>query len=446
MSTAFILAGHGSHITPETAGVVWRHVDRLRAEGRADEVTAAFWKEMPSFHRVLATLTADDVTIVPMFTASGYFTHTVIPAEMGLTGALTRRGGRVIRCTPPLSEHPRLFAIVRARVEAALSAHDLAREHTAVVVIGHSTRRSPESRRATEAQADRLRAEGAAGEVVAVYLDDTPEIPELYALTTQPNVIAVPFFLAAGSHVTIDVPHAIGLAEGQNHAVIQGRSVIYTPPIGMGDDLLDMVITLAADAGAPLYPMRAGTAWDAFPTAGRDALITAVHVSGGLRFGGLWLTPDAVCVWGDEGAQQAIDTPAALRARVREQPFRSLAVADDLPGGWRVAIRHPHQLHAVVETVYPGAVADWAARDDDGFAAPLEATLARQTGMYRALSRLSQAEVTHVVGQVCGGCVRHPTWHDGRSTDELPCHEACNHWLSAAQSLTYPAHEAEAYP
>ena len=39
----------------------------------ADEVTAAFWKELPSFHTVIDSLEADEITIVPLFTAQGYF-------------------------------------------------------------------------------------------------------------------------------------------------------------------------------------------------------------------------------------------------------------------------------------------------------------------------------------------------------------------------------------
>src|SRR5688572_3717410 len=101
--TALILAGHGSHISPETAGLVWRCVDAMRLWGAANEITAALWKETPSFHEVFNTLTADEITIVPLFTAQGYFTQTVIPAEMGLDGPVTVRDGRTIRYTEALS-------------------------------------------------------------------------------------------------------------------------------------------------------------------------------------------------------------------------------------------------------------------------------------------------------------------------------------------------------
>jgi len=157
LTTALILAGHGSHISPHTAGLIWRHVDRLRAMGIADEVTAAFWKEMPSFHTVLNSVSAQDITIVPMFTARGYFTQTVIPAEMGLEGAVTQRDGRVIRYTRTLGEHPYLSTVVQLRVETAIQTFALPRDQTAVAIIGHSTRRNPESRQATETQAQNLR-------------------------------------------------------------------------------------------------------------------------------------------------------------------------------------------------------------------------------------------------------------------------------------------------
>src|SRR3954467_9379014 len=146
--TALVLAGHGSHISPETAGVVWQQVDKLRALNAADEVTAAFWKETPSFHQVIDTLAADDVTVVPLFTAQGYFTQTVIPAEMGLSGSLTERDGRTIRYTPTLSEHPYLARVVRERVATAIAQNGTDPSEIAVAIIGHGTRRSAESRRA----------------------------------------------------------------------------------------------------------------------------------------------------------------------------------------------------------------------------------------------------------------------------------------------------------
>ncbi len=447
--TGIVLAGHGSHISAQTASIVWEQVDRLRALNAADEITAAFWKEAPSFQTVLDTLTADDITIVPLFTAHGYFTRTVIPTEMELTGAITRRAGRTIRYTEPLGAHPRLSDIVWARVVDAMRDLGVAADATAVAVIGHSTRRHPESRAATEAHAAALRELGIAAQVVAVYLDDTPEIADVYTLTDAPNLIAVPYFLALGSHVTIDVPGELGLASGETRATIHGRTVIYAPPVGIDAGLTDMILDLAGIENADSIKQvsqRHAPAWSGFPTAGRAALIEAGQRAGTLTFGELRLTRDCIHVEGDPAPNDTIRDPATLRARVREMPFRPLATSRDLPRGWRVEIDTPAMLHAVVETVYPGAVADWAAAVAGTLPVrALAATIARQTGNYRALSALDTAACAGLVARVCGGCVRHPTWHDAAKRDAvgaqhdssaraeiIPCPEACNVWLSAA--------------
>ncbi len=435
MTTALVLAGHGSHISPNTAGVVWAVVDQLRALGVADEVTAAFWKEVPSFHRVLDTLISDDVTIVPLFTARGYFTQTVIPAEMGLDGNLTRRDGRILRYARSLGEHPYLSQIVRRRVEGALEQFGLDAGHTAVAVIGHGTKRSAESRVAAEEQAARLRASRLVAEVVSVYLDDEPNIPDAYRLTSAPHLIAVPYFVASGSHTSLDLPGELGLKPQQTVGEVQGRTVYYTSPVGDDHTLCDLALDLAREAGAPLYPPRDCSPWDKFPAAGRDALVEEVLTTGSMQFGQLALSASSVRVVGDQPNTVELKNPSSLRARVREQPFRPLPTSRDLPGGWRVEIRDPSMLHAVVETVYPGAVADWAANRRGAFRSTgLAEAAARQTGMFRELGSLDGAKQSRLVADVCGNCVRHPTWFHGSSPAHVvPCPEPCNYWMSKAR-------------
>ena len=428
--TALVLAGHGSHISPQTAGIVWEQVDHLRALNIADEVTAAFWKETPSFHQVIDTLTADDITLVPLFTAQGYFTQTVIPAEMGLSGALTRRDRRTLRYTPTLSEHPYLTQTVRQRIADALAETGASSDDAAVAIIGHGTRRSPESRRATLAQAEQAR--DLAAESLAVFLDDAPSIPDIYRLTSKPLIIAVPFFLALGSHTTIDVPGELGLAAGETSAQINGRTVYYTLPVGVGGDLDRVILEIARTAGAPLRDPTPGSGWDGFPAAGRDELIEAVRAAGWIEFGELTLSlhevrPTEIDV---SGEIIEISDPAALRDHVRREPFRPLATSTDLPRDWVVRIDRRAQIHAVVETIYPGAVADWARRENLPIT-PLDSLAARQTGMYRKIDQVPPEQQAEIVTQVCGRCIRQPTWYNG-VREPIPCVEACNFWMSRA--------------
>jgi sirohydrochlorin cobaltochelatase len=440
MTTGLVLAGHGSHLSPHTAELVWQQVDALRALGVADEVTAAFWKEQPSFSQVLDTLSASDITVIPLFTAQGYFTQTVIPTEMGLHGERTTQQGRLIRYTRTLGEHPYLEQVVHQRVADALHALSVPSDQVTVAIIGHSTRRNTESRQATERQVDSLRAARLVKEVIAVYLDDQPSIPQIYALSNTPHLIAVPFFLANGSHTTLDVPAQLGLAAGQQIGEVQGHQVYYTPPVGTESGLQAALLGLAAAAGAPLYTERPVRAWAGFPSVGRAELASAVAQAGVLHFGQLRLTAHEVRPIGDSSFQ-TFYTPSALRNYLRQPTsgFRPLATANDLPTGWRVAIEDADMLHAVVETVYPSAAALWAAARNGTLSLnSLEATCARQTGAFRALASLSAA-AQHAVS-ACANCAAHPLWlnqHTAQAWDGLPCAEPCNMWLSQAlQALT----------
>ncbi|HRE49516.1 MAG TPA: CbiX/SirB N-terminal domain-containing protein [Aggregatilineales bacterium] len=445
--TALILAGHGSHISAETAGVIWRAVDAIRVRGAADEVTAAFWKESPSFHAVFASLTATDITVIPLFTARGYFTKTVIPAEMGLHGALTKRDGRLIRYAKPLSAHPTLGTIVRERALSGIRRANVPPDQIAIAVIGHSTRRDPASRRATEDQAAALRALSIAAEVVAVFLDDAPSIPDVYTLTASPTLIAVPFFLAEGSHAALDVPARLGLERGQREGLINGRRLIYTDPVGTGESLVEIILDLAVAGGAALKTPSSAGFWCGFPQAGGNALIKAVEAAGVLPLGDLILS-STEGVFAKDGQNNAlaeiITTPDALRTRLRQPQsrFRPLPTAADLPRGWHVPLSSLADLPAVVETIYPGVVADWAAGRDGTFrAGSFGAAIARQTGMFRGLAEMSHARQGEIVASVCGRCVRRPTWFNGE-LGAIPCAEPCNVWLSEANAVLSTTQEA----
>ena len=289
---ALILAGHGSHISAETAGVVWTYVDRLRRMGVAAEITACFWKEQPAFSQVLDSVAADDVVVVPVFTAQGYFTREVLPAEMGLTGALTLRGKRRIHLTRTVGEHQLLDAIVDDRLRQAIKSAGLQPKETAAVIIGHGTPRNRNSRAAARAQAERLRAQGWLNEVVAVYLDDEPAIPSIYNDTSSPNIIALPYFLAEGSHVTQDVPRALGLTAGQNAQSVNGRVVHYCEPVGADESVCDVILELARETGLAFKLRERAGDWTGFPTAGRATLLNALKREGRLRFGQVTLSQD----------------------------------------------------------------------------------------------------------------------------------------------------------
>ena len=444
--SALILAGHGSHISPNTAGVVWSYVDSLRALGAAEEVTACFWKEPPALNQVLDTVAATQVYVVPVFTARGYFTSSVIPSEMALQGPVTRRDGKQIILTRPLGEHPALTRVVRNIVRARIDEYQLDPADTAVAIIGHGTRRNPNSRDTTRYQANSLRDMNWVGEVVDVYLDDEPDIPSLYRRTRAGNIIALPYFLAPGSHVSIDVPRALGLSSLAAPQTVAGRKVFYTQSLSSAP-ICSAIHDLALEAGLPLRQVAATDPWSGFPKVGRELLIKAlkqkkkvkknrISKENPLRFGPVMVTEKRVWHCSNDENSVALSSAAQLRSRLRENPvrsFRLLPTATDLPSGWQVDLEQPWQAHAVLETVYPGLVADWALQRQGKFAAePLEGTSERQVGMFKGIHNLAAALLEQTVAKVCGACVRQPTWWMDEPDAELPCKAACNLWLSRA--------------
>ena len=435
---ALILAGHGSHISPRTAGIVWDCADRLRRCAAADEITACFWKEPPSFRHALDTIRARQVVVVPVFTARGYFTQTVIPTEMGLDGAVTRKSGKIIHLTPAIGEHPLLDEIVQKRVQDTLASQQLPLCETAVAVIGHGTPRNPQSRDAARRQAQLIRRQIAALDVVDVYLDDQPDIPSIYDSTRAENIIALPYFLASGSHVSQDVPQALGLMENTFPERIKGRNVFYTEPVGSVDNLCDIILALARGTGLPFDIQTRGGAWSGFPKVGQDSLTQALNDGKTLDVGQVRITRHRVSPIDETSDSRPLSSPAALRDFIREAPFRPLPTRRDLPTGWHVELDHPAQAHAVIDTIYPTLAADWSAQKHGRFAAEsLRLTAARQPGMFRHIDKLPARVLEKTIKTVCGDCIRQPVWWHGSASEstDLPCKSACNIWLSRAKDM-----------
>ena len=435
---ALILAGHGSHISANTAGIVWNYVDRLRRQRVADEITACFWKEQPAFSQVLDTVEAEDVIIVPVFTAKGYFAGEVIPAEFRLDGELTIRGDRRIHLTPTVGEHPQLRSIVETRLRETVEQYGLPPADTAAAIIGHGTRRNRNSRDTAHHQAERIHALDWLSEVVDVYLDDEPDIPSVYRNTRAANIIALPYFLAGGSHVTHDVPRALGISELESVNHVNGRSVFYCEPVGSDETICQVILELARDAGLPLAPSAGSGAWTGFPRAGRSVLLQALESGRILRFGQISVSKTSVRHSDASSDSKGFASPAALRAYLRDDPFRPLATSADLPGGWHVNLAQPEGAHAVLETVYPGLIADWAAKQCGALKTEsLRDIGTRQNGLFRDIHKLPKRVIKTAMDKICGNCIRQPVWWPGfqETGDQLPCPSACNLWLSSARQL-----------
>lgn len=144
--------------------------------------------------------------------------------------------------------------------------------------------------------------------------------------------------------------------------------------------------------------------------------------------------------------------------------YRPLKTAPNLRHGWSLLLSDVAAVRVALDLFYPGRLPAYLAwQRGELQTTPLRATLARQTGMYRAAASISDAQADELVGNFCrsdGGCLRTILWardaagatpstllppqkfdprHDqtGRGELAIPllCQEPCNLLVAAARKV-----------
>lgn len=252
--SALVIVGHGSTLNPDSSAPTWDLADQIEQRGVFGEVHCAFWKEEPSLRQVLHCVDRPDIYVVPNFISEGYFTQTVIPRELGVTGPVTVEGGRVVRYCAPVGSHPRMTDLLLQR--AAAVAPGVPPTETSLFIVGHGTGLNDNSAVAAKREVDRIRQTGKYAEVLSAYMEEEPLISKWDALSTQPNVVVVPFFIADGLHSYEDIPVLLGIAEqslgaasanrnavfARNPYELRGRKLYYASSIGTEPGFADLIL------------------------------------------------------------------------------------------------------------------------------------------------------------------------------------------------------------
>ena len=94
--------------------------------------------------------------------------------------------------------------------------------------------------------------------------------------------------------------------------------------------------------------------------------------------------------------------------------YRPLKTAPSLRRGWRLELATVEELRRSLDYFYPGRLAVFAAwKSGQLKTTPLRETLDRQSGMYRAAAKISDAQIDDLVANFCrsdGGCLRTILW------------------------------------
>jgi sirohydrochlorin cobaltochelatase len=254
---ALVLVGHGSTVNPDSSAPTHDHARTIRERGIFREVHACFWKEQPSLREVLRQVESEEVYVVPNFISEGYFTRTVIPRELELTGPMTRRGRHTLKYCAPVGSHPGMTDALLHR--ARETAPEVDPSETSLFIVGHGTDLNDNSAMAAKEQTARIAARGEYAEVLSAYMEEAPRIADWDRLSRQPNVVVVPFFIADGLHSYEDIPVLLGIESTagvpasraevfrRNPYSLRGRRLYYARAIGTDPAMADVIIDQAAD-------------------------------------------------------------------------------------------------------------------------------------------------------------------------------------------------------
>jgi sirohydrochlorin cobaltochelatase len=278
MSSALVIAAHGSHKNPGSAAPAFDHADRIRETGAFDEVRETFWKEEPSFREVLRTVDADEVYVVPLFISEGYFTEEVIPRELRLDGwdpdlwdsdgtsadtATLDAGdtGQTVHYCGPVGTHDAMSDVIVQRAKSVTDNPDVGEEF-GLAVVGHGTKRNENSAKAIEYHADRIREMGRFDEVQALFMDEDPEIDDVTEYVETEDIVVVPLFVSDGFHTQEDIPEDMGLTDDYRTGydvpeTVDGHRIWYSGAVGTEPLLADVVLERADDAGADVAAAHA---------------------------------------------------------------------------------------------------------------------------------------------------------------------------------------------
>jgi sirohydrochlorin cobaltochelatase len=259
-NAALLIVGHGSTVNPSSSAPTLMHAAAIRRREVFADVACCFWKEEPSLRDALFFFrdpAIHEVYVVPNFISEGYFTRTVIPRELELTGAETeRRNGQLWKYCEPVGNHESMTEHLLERAREV--APEVPEVETSLLIVGHGTSLNDNSALAAKQQAEKIRALGRYAEVLNVYMEEPPLVADWFNLTKARNVVVVPFFISDGLHSYEDIPALLGIAAQPEKAhQVHGRSLFYSTAIGTDSKFADVIIEQANGFAQSQVPQSA---------------------------------------------------------------------------------------------------------------------------------------------------------------------------------------------
>ena len=266
---ALLIVAHGSTVNPDSSAPTLEHAAEIRRRKVFADVGCAFWKEEPSLRDALFLFDPEsirEVYVVPNFISEGYFTQTVVPRELELSGRITKRSnGQIWRYCEPVGNHSLMTELLLKRARDV--APDVDPAETSLLIVAHGTDLNENSAVAAKREAEKIRALGKYAAVLNLYMEEAPLVSDWRTLTNTLNVVVVPFFISDGLHSYEDIPRLLGIVVAEdddrnqpgspppatahgdifrhNPYKMDDRDLFYAPSIGTDPGVIDIIIEQA---------------------------------------------------------------------------------------------------------------------------------------------------------------------------------------------------------
>jgi sirohydrochlorin cobaltochelatase len=249
-NSALLIVGHGSTVNPDSSAPSLTHAAEIRRRNLFADVACAFWKEEPSLRDAVFFFedpAIREVFVVPNFISEGYFTETVIPRELELSGRLTTRAsGQIWKYCEPVGNHPLMTELLLQRAREI--APNVAGSQTSLLIVAHGTDLNDKSAVAAKREVEKIRSLNRYAAVLNVYMEEEPLVSDWVRLTSTENVVVVPFFISDGLHSYEDIPALLGIAGiseksfATNPHRVHARSLYYASAIGTEPRVADIIL------------------------------------------------------------------------------------------------------------------------------------------------------------------------------------------------------------
>jgi len=268
MARSLILAAHGSLAETDSNQPLFDLAARIASHEKFDIVVPAFLNGQPEMTNVLdrihrgdwtgckdvapntGSMISGEVVIVPVMTSEGYYLRK-LPSKFAENESLNEFQ---VSMTPVIGVHDSIQDRIAERVSFLLDEFQLTKNETTVAIIGHGTRRNPNSGTSTLELTVRLRETFAGSELTfkTGFLDQDPEAGLIAQEIQTPNTLIIPFLISRGPHTTQDIPEAFSFHGGPDlkfPLLVEqpNRKLVYDFPLALYPKMDELCLELAID-------------------------------------------------------------------------------------------------------------------------------------------------------------------------------------------------------